>query len=73
MKDWNLTLWPMEKCKIANALEMASRRAKRDEIWDSGGTLGTICAISGTLANVQVSCPNMVIFKIGPYLGNRCS
>ncbi len=26
----------MEKCKIANILEMASRRAKRSEIWDSG-------------------------------------
>ncbi len=26
----------MGKCKIANILEMARRRAKRSEMWDSG-------------------------------------
>ncbi len=30
------------------------------------------CATSGTLANGQVSCPNMAILKIGPYMGNCC-
>ncbi len=52
----------------ANAIclmEMASRRAKRREICDSGGSLKSICATSGTLVNGQVSCPNMVILKIG--------
>ncbi len=51
---------------------MASSRAKLSEIWDSGGSLGSICTISGTLANGQVSCPNMAILKICPYLGNGC-
>ncbi len=55
----------MGKCKIANILEMASRRAKRGEIWDSGGNLGSIGTISGTLLNGQVSYPNMGILKIG--------
>ncbi len=65
----------MGKCKIANILEMASRRAKQSEIRASGGgggSLGSICTISGTLANGQVSCPNLAILEIGPYLGNRC-
>ena len=61
----------MGKCKIANILEMASRTAKQNEICDSGGNLGSICATSGTLANFQVSCPNMAMLKIGPYLGNH--
>ena len=56
----------MGKCKTANILEMGCRRAKRCEIWDSGGSLGSICATSGTLANGQVSCSNMAILKIGP-------
>ncbi len=43
-KDWNLTLCQMGKCKIADILQMASRRAKRSEIWDSGGTSRSICA-----------------------------
>ena len=50
---------------------MGSRGAKQSEIWDSGGTLRTICVTSGTLANGQTSCPNMAILKIGPYLRNR--
>ncbi len=62
----------MGKCKTANILEIGSRIAKRSEIWDSGGSLESICATSGTLANGQVSCPNMAILKISPYLGNRC-
>ncbi len=57
-------------CKTANVLEMSSRRAKWGEICDSGGILGSICATSGTLtlANGQISCLNMAILKIGPYL-----
>ncbi len=35
-KDWNLILCPIGKCNIANILEIASRRAKRSEIWDLG-------------------------------------
>ncbi len=62
----------MGKCKTANILEMGSRRAKWSEIWDSGGSLGRICTICGTSATCQVSCPNMALLKIGPYLGNRC-
>ncbi len=59
----------MGKCKIANILEMANRRAKQNEIWDSG-SLGGICATSWTLANGQVSCPNMAILKTDLYLRN---
>ncbi len=33
----------MEKCKIANILEMTSRRAKLSEIWNAGVVLGSIC------------------------------
>ncbi len=64
----------MGKWKIANIFEMASRRAKLSEIWDSGLVWGGgrgICTTSGTLANDQVSCPNMAILNIGPYLENR--
>ena len=35
-KDLNLTFWSMGKWKIANMLEIVSRRAKRSEIWDTG-------------------------------------
>ncbi len=34
-KDWNLSLWSMGKWQIANILEMANRRVKRSENWDS--------------------------------------
>ncbi len=61
----------MGKCKTANILEMDSHRPKGSEIWDSGGSLGSICATSGTLPNGQVSCPNMAILKIGLYLGSH--
>ncbi len=61
----------MGKCKIANILEMASRRAKQGEIWHSGVSLISIYTISGTLANGQFSCPNMAMLKISPYLENR--
>ncbi len=53
----------MGKCKIANILEMASRRAKQSEILDLGS--------SGTWPTA-VSYPNMTMLIIGPYLGNRC-
>ncbi len=44
------------KTKNANIFEMANRRTKRSEIWDSGGTLeGFFFATSGTLADGQVS------------------
>ena len=39
----------MVKCKIGNILEMATRRAKRSDIWDSGGTLGSKCTLSGSV------------------------
>ncbi len=35
-KDWNLPLSPMGKWNINNIVEMASRRAKGSEIWESG-------------------------------------
>ena len=61
---------PMGKCKSANIFEMGSRRAEWSEIWDSGGSLESICATSRALATCQVSCPNMAILNIAPYLGN---
>ena len=63
----------MGKWKIGNISEMATRRAKQSEIWDPRGSLGSICTIGGTLANGQISCPNMVILKISQYLENCCS
>ena len=38
-----------------------------------GGSLGNICATSGSLANGQVSCPDMASLKIGLYLRNHFS
>ena len=35
-KSWNVTLWPIEKWKIANILETANRRAKWTKMWNSG-------------------------------------
>ncbi len=62
----------MGKRKTANILEMSSHRPKRSEFLGSGGSLGRIFATCGTLATCQVSCPNMAILKISPYLTNRC-
>ncbi len=59
----------MGKCKTVNILEMGNRRAKWSEIWDWDGSLGSICVTSGTLTSGQVSCPNISILKIAPYLG----
>ena len=53
----------MEKWKIANILQIASRRVKRRGIWDGEGSLESICANYSTLANGQVSCPTMAILK----------
>ena len=46
----------MQNCQY---LGDGQSQSKRSEIWDSGGSLGRICATSGTLANGQVLFPNM--------------
>ena len=43
----------MGQCKLANILEMASRRTKLSEIWDSGVVAMCIC---GTF--------NLLVFKV---------
>ncbi len=58
--------------KIGPYLGSRCPQSKNKPKFDPLGVERGICATSGTLANGQVSCPNMAILTIGPYLGNRC-
>ncbi len=68
--------WPMAKFhvqiwhfwKLARISETAARRAKIILNFDPLGWKEVIHATSGTLTNGQVSCANMAVLKIGPYL-----
>ena len=42
-KDCNLILWPMGKWKIANILEMSSRRTNRAKFWLQGQFMEYVC------------------------------
>ncbi len=75
-------LWPMAKFhanygNFGNQLYLRNRcpySKNNCQIanFDPLGQKERLCATSGTFPSGQVSCPNMVISKIGLYLGNRC-
>ncbi len=61
----------MGKCKVANILEMASLRAKWNEIWDSSPNMA-ILKNGPTWLMAKFHAQNMAILKIDPHLRNRC-
>ena len=69
MAKFHVEIWQL--WKSACILETAAYREKMRSIFTFRGKRETICATSGTLANGQVSCPNMASLKFAQYLGNR--
>ncbi len=66
---FNFLLFPI--LQIARISEAAASRGKQAQFWPPGVEIEYMCNFRN-LANGQVSCPNLAILKIGPYLGNHC-
>ncbi len=70
---WNFYQWPSFMPRYGNfetlshISQTAARRAKISSISTPGESM---CATSGTLANGQVSCPNMAILRKVQYRRN---